>query len=787
MKIFSFLFFVFCCLPAFCGSASCLPGPDQDSVRLRMRKPVEYRTGEDQLLQYFLDARRPKVALVLCGGGAKGAAHIGVLKVLEEMKVPIDMIVGTSMGAIIGGMYSMGYTANEMDTIISRLDWNFLLSDNTERRDASFRSKMMDERFLIQIPFYTIRPDRGDKSKDSPATQLPGGIVNGQNVLNLLNGLAVGYQDSIKFRDLPIPFACMATDLSTGEEVLLEEGYLPLALRASMAIPGFFSPVTLNGKVLVDGGVVNNFPVDVARKLGADIVIGVDVQNALAESDQLKSIDQVFMQLVGLVGNETYLKNVKETDIYIKPDVEGFTTFSFSKPDIDSLIVNGYKAAGEKRNELRFLADRMRNYGKGIPRLQAPKAREIAKDTFVFAQIEMRGIPEKDGRWLLRQVRLKENTKVSGQDINRAISIFSGTNAFSSVRYYIQSGEIQSGEGGRQDKLIIEFKKGPSNIFGFGARFDSEEAAALLVYLGVNTNNLYGSKWNVGGRLSYNPYGRLGYTYVFRDFPRFDMEYMFKSTDMNIYKNGENNNSISFYYNRIDMSLANRYLRNFDFQLGVRFESFNFTSILSSAPEDQIELKGQSYLSYYLNARMDDRDSKYFPTDGMYFDAGASYYHTNFHKPFDPFATLSLGIGGAVKAADRFVILPALYTRVLIGKNDPLPYRNFLGGSEPGRYLEQQIPFIGINYAEELGNSIAVLRTDFRVRMGAKNHYLYGMANYARSGKNFGNIFDSGGQGLWGVGLKYAYSTRLGPVGMNVHWSDYNKKVGVYINLGYYF
>ena len=305
--------------------------------------------------------KKIQVALVLCGGGAKGMAHIGVIKKLEEVGIRPDMVLGTSIGALVGGLYAMGYNSAQIDSIVSTADWKYLLSDNIKRADLGFSKKMDEEKFFLNVPLDDLRGEI-IKTKDSTKSEskgvfsLPGGFVSGNNVLNLLNGLAIGYQDSIDFNKLPIPYACIATNLATGEEVVLDHGYLPLAMRASMAIPGFFSPVTIDGNVLVDGGVVNNFPVDVARRKGANIVIGVDVQTDLANAEELKGIDAVLMQLISLMGNDKFEENKKNTDIYLHPDVQKFGVLSFNREAVAELLANGYRAADEKDAELRALA-----------------------------------------------------------------------------------------------------------------------------------------------------------------------------------------------------------------------------------------------------------------------------------------------------------------------------------------------------------------------------------------------------------------------------------------------
>lgn len=204
------------------------------------------------------DEIRPKIGLVLSGGGAKGVAHIGVLKVLEEAEIPIDYICGTSMGAIIGGLYSIGYHAEELDSMVRSQDWIFLLTDQIARPYQSFNSKYEKEHFLIKVPL-------GNNKKIST----PSGIVKGQGILNKFTSLTIGYHQLDSFADLPIPFACVAGDLTSGKEIVIKKGNLPLAMRTSMAVPGVFQPVYRDGMVLVDGGIFNNFPVDVAKEMGS--------------------------------------------------------------------------------------------------------------------------------------------------------------------------------------------------------------------------------------------------------------------------------------------------------------------------------------------------------------------------------------------------------------------------------------------------------------------------------------------------------------------------------------
>ena len=200
---------------------------------------------------------RPKVAVVLSGGGAKGTAHIGALKVIEEAGIPIDYVVGTSMGAIVGGLYSIGYTPQQLDSMVNAQNWKFLLSDAPNPKDVLLDDRLKSERYVLSIPF----------SLKSAAVS-DAGIIKGKNLARLFSTLTEGYQDSVDFSRLPIPFACVSENLVNGSEVVFHEGILATSMRSSMSIPGVFAPVDLDGMVLVDGGMVNNYPVDVALAMG---------------------------------------------------------------------------------------------------------------------------------------------------------------------------------------------------------------------------------------------------------------------------------------------------------------------------------------------------------------------------------------------------------------------------------------------------------------------------------------------------------------------------------------
>lgn len=267
---------------------------------------------------------RPRVGLVLSGGGARGAAHVGVLRVLEELRVPIDAIAGTSIGAIVGGLYAEGMSPDEIAQAISNVDWSDAFSDAPERADRSFRRKRDDESFVVKRRL----------GFDGRRLSLPPGYQEGQRLQLLLDAYTLRAAQIDDFDRLPIPFRAIATDIVSGEQVILSRGRLAAALRASMSIPAFFAPAAFEGRFLVDGGVVNNLPVDVVRAMGVDIVIAVDVSSPLLNREDVSSIYGVTVQLSSILT----MSNVKAqkallapTDVLIEPELGTISTLSIDR------------------------------------------------------------------------------------------------------------------------------------------------------------------------------------------------------------------------------------------------------------------------------------------------------------------------------------------------------------------------------------------------------------------------------------------------------------------------
>ncbi len=308
---------------------------------------------------------RPRIGLALSGGGARGAAHVGLLKVLERERIPIDYIAGTSMGSIVGGMYASGLSPEEIERQLIAVDWDDVFDDKIDRRNRSFRRKTDDRLWLAsgKIGF-----------KDGDVT-LPAGLVQGQKINQLLISLTLPVAEVESFDDLPIPFRAVAADIQTGETVVLDSGRLPKAIRASMSIPAVMTPVPWEGRNLVDGGIASNLPIEIVRDMGADIVIAVDISTPLSDEDVSTSLLDITGQLTGLLTRrnvEAEIATLTEEDILLEPDLGDITTGDFHR--IAEAIPTGATSAEENLAQLQRLALDEAAFAEHVAARQMPSA-----------------------------------------------------------------------------------------------------------------------------------------------------------------------------------------------------------------------------------------------------------------------------------------------------------------------------------------------------------------------------------------------------------------------------
>lgn len=709
--------------------------------------------------------QRKKVGVVLSGGGAKGMAHIGALKVINEIGIPIDYIVGTSMGAIIGGLYAIGYTPEQLDSMVRKQNWQFLLSDHVERRDMNLMEREAEETYVISVPF----------SKNA-IKEVTGGLIKGHNIDNLFSELTLGYHDSINFDKLPIPFACVSENLVKGEEHVFHQGVLSTAMRASMAIPGVFTPVRLNEMVLIDGGVVNNYPVDVARQMGADVIIGVDVQSELRPADELNNAGTILAQLVELMGQDKYLENLNNTNVHIKVNVKGYSAASFNHTAIDTLIVRGTQAADSQRNALMQLKEQI-----GLTPDFRPESRtgyQAVKNIYI-QNVIFNGLEENDEDWIIKRCNLKENAYNTIEQIEKATSIIRANTNYSSVTY-----KLTQNEEGIYNLSYTLNKKQESRI-NIGVRFDSEEIASLLVNVRTTLRRNVPAYVSATARLG-KQYGcQLAYAFEPSPLTSFGLSYRFMSHDIDYYQQGRRSFNSTFRHHTAEFSYKNVWLRNVQFGIGIRYEQYNYGKFLHQS-SSSLNPDKEPFFTYVANMNYDTYDKAYFPSRGVKFNGTYTLYTDNLvkYKGRTPFSGILGNFEGVIPVTRRFSILPSVNGRILIGRNIPYTKMNIMGGDVMEQYLPYQLPFVGIDRVELMKNSLFIGGVKLRQRMGAI-HYLTLAGNYALSSNKIENILKE--EKMFGCAITYGVNSIFGPLEATLNYTDKSSKLGFYINLGYKF
>lgn len=767
------------------------------------------------------ETTRPKVGLVLSGGGAKGAAHIGVLKYIEEAGIPIDYIAGTSMGSIVGGMYALGYSSEEILELLSGLDWERLISNNVDRKSISFSEKKEKSTQIITIPF-SVTPNEKDIQSKSFRNSLPQGIVSGDNLINLFNSLAVGYSDPISFDELPIPFICIATNLINGEADVLDNGEFTKSLRASMAIPILFDPIRINNTLYVDGGLVSNFPAEQCRAMGADYIIGVSMSPGLEDDPKnLSSILSQVKQLKEIITDKDFSNYHQLCDIFISPDLKGVGMLSFNAESVARVTQSGYEAALAQEETFRALKEKI--YGGAEPEPQSKtattkkKALNIIKNRVLVSSIELNGVDKDIERWMHRASKIKVGDSICKADIDAVVSVYYGTGAYDSITYTLH--EDASTPNGYI--LRFHFVEKPAHDIGLGFRFDTQDMLSLLLHCGYNSNRISGFKADMAAKLGGNQWLNLKLSYGNLLYPRINFSYHFRNSELDVYDMDKLQVNEKFLQHKFRLFLSENYSRTFSIGLGLEAEMIKNRKVMYALYDtSDKDYKSVNTLGAFAYLHFDNLNQSRFATRGV----KGSIDFTWRDQLFTTKSIESLKFGSLVASFEsyipvvenRFVIIPQLYASMLFGKGavngstegwnpmfkGPVPMypcmNNVIGGTEMGRYIDQQLPFIGVNKISFAFNNIAILRADFRVRI-FRSHYITAMFNYARSSVDLQNFFKQRDTLVWGdmysynasnwigAGIRYSINTKIGPISLDISSSNISRKVNLYFSLGHYF
>ncbi len=729
--------------------------------------------------------QEPKIGLVLSGGGAKGLAHIGVLKVLEEEGIVPDYITGTSMGSIIGGLYAAGYSSHELDSIVRNVNWNLLLSDEIPLSMVLTHEKEDYSRYLAE---FNITPD---------GLEIPTGLIRGQQIHSLLTGLTWHVAHIKSFDNLPIPFRCVAADLISGSQYIFKNGNLATAMRASMSIPTVFSPVKLDSMLLVDGGVLNNFPVKLCKEMGADIVIGVNVAfKAEPEEDKLNSFAGILMASATLRGNVSTREAISQTDLLISPNLTDFNTGSFY--DAAKIIDLGEEAARQKIAEIQKLKDTTQN------RINKPVEFEEKQNKKIrISKITTNGLTNINKQFLLGMLDIQPGDTISPDIMDERLKKAMGTRHFANITYCVDT--LDNGY-----LVAFNIEESKQAKAKFAVHYDNEYKAGLLSNLTIR--NFFGktSRTSLTADISEAPEFKisqinfLGETQVMAA----KMEFLYEQNKFPVYlDNGSKYGSFRHHYLTANTGFMTTLGTKWQMDAHVQYaksvlqNESGFSDIFYAG----VENFGNSLVSTNLDFTFSSVDSRYFPERGV--NLGL-YYRLNLdiqthykgsgqgkdlvepmtRVPFNNYFSTGGNYHKYFPISQRFNIGLRLSGEF---KSREAPFLNmtYIGGI-PFNGRSNEVHFIGYSFREKLAENYGLGELNLRFRIHEKIHIsalgsaLYSTNNLPEEIEPIG--IDKTKQ-VFGYGMTAAYDSFLGPLLIGAGSNHTDNRLRWFFNFGFNF
>lgn len=711
-----------------------------------------------------------KLGLVLSGGGAKGIAQIGALKVLEEAGIQPDIITGTSIGSIVGSLYALGYNADSLISLARSANWFDYFNDNLLRSFIPAEELIHTDRTVLSFPIV-----KGQ-------IELPKGVVQGKKLDIFLSEITLPANQYASFDEFPIPFRAIATDFETGKAVVLKDGLLKDAIRASMSIPSIFEPVLLDSTLLIDGGWVRNLPVQDAIQMGADFTIAIDVGGLLYKKEEVSSLLDILNQSgsYGIAENNSY--QVDLADVVIRPAIDDYTTLGFDR--IDSLLLLGEKAA---RKMLPFLKKRLEQIG------WKPEQRQIESPTLIdykilIKKVSISGTSEEQSAALLRVLSFSPQRAYSLSDIDQALKQLLGTRFVRKTDY-----QLEEMEGGYHLKLRVTPQDG--NFVNLGANYDINQKSGLLLNLVLRNQLIAGDKLHLDLRLSEFPSLWADYLLRFSSKSRLGVRL---SGLAHLYPGltYENNKKIDEfqihrYSWRLDVFASSA--RAMSASLGVGMERFSKNENFFNPDTEEIKL---FQFNNYLNFFWDTYDRKHFPTKGSLFELEARLAITGrLTRPFESFIRNEPVQGVAKFSFSKVFPLRSKLHVQWYNEAGTLSLNegNILQSFFLGRDLEQSQThtyFAGLRYMEQPATSfyLSGLKFQYEPLPNIFASWYFNVGEFQVEEIKLGEQILAADRGLlWGTSLELGWLTLAGPVKFATEYNMGNGVISFYLHLGHYF
>ena len=685
-----------------------------------------------------------RVGLVLSGGTARGLAHIGVLKVLEEEKVPVEYVTGTSMGSIIGGLYSIGYTPDEIEKIASEMDWISLFNDSIERKDKGISRNLIEDRNTMVLPMEKFIP------------KIPSEAVGGKSASEPLNNLFFGILEVNDFKKFPKKFALVATDLNTGEGVMIDRGSIATAVRSSLSIPSVFNPVQDGERLYVDGGVVRNLPVQDVKVLGADYTIGINVGEGFSKRDPEKlNIAGVISDSMTIAGRQEVERQIRMLDLYMTPNLEKIESYDFGK--VKEIIAAGEKVARDNIESIRKLSNPEK-----FAELEEKRRefRKTWKDEYDIKYVEIRGNKKYEKKYFNKYLP-KNLGMMKKSDMEKIVNELYGNGDFSTVYYEVKN----------NDTLVINVQEKAGDYLTLSGNVNNEDMATVTVGIqGNKTINNADTRYRLNGIIA-NEYGvnGSGIMAIGKDnrvlfIGNFDFR---KDIIKNQYYAG---NKYEFNNRRFKagVGLGMEISKNTLLLLGGGYEISHVKGHMDEKESAKIRFP-------YLEASLtqDSRDSIAFPTKGTYLKAE----YTVANSKNAEFNALYAKAEVNIPLGKNLTLTPGVAYITSDGEKVPETYRPKMGGFQEGYY---SLAFDGIPADKIRGNSIFVGKINMQYKF-SKIIFVGANASFATvSDKSYS--FGKEKKESYGLGL--GVRTPLGPGYVGVAKSP-GEDVRYFLNFGY--
>ncbi len=733
------------------------------------------------LLPCFLMAqKRPQVGLVLSGGGAKGFAHVGVLEILDSLEIPIDMVSGTSMGAIVGGLYAIGYSGDQIDSVVRNTYWSEVLSNEPQRLYRPFSARSLEDRYLLRVGFSDFKP------------LTPSGFINGQKIYTTLMFLIQGYHGQQDFLKFPRKFICVATELNNGYERVFTKGHLVDAMRASMAIPSVFKPYIIDGKFHLDGGIVNNFPSDKLAEQGAAIIIGVDVQTTFSDTISRPNLTRIIEKTSMYKNFQTTLERELLCDLIVRPDMTGFSVGDFESNA--AIIEAGKNAARAMIPELLAIKKKLDRYKIAAPPTYRPLPKVIA-----IKAVGVAGLQKVDKATVIGILDVRAESEVAVQTLENNLKFLYGTGLFEQVWY-----ELLPAANGKFDLIVKVQETDYNGSINLGLRYDPDFRIGILINLNRKNLLFRGGQFNLDMVLGETPRYLLDYHFNRGALPGFGISSQGISSNFSFFSGGSFQGLAG--HDDITTKLYWQATTKSEHQvggfMGYQFAGMNFSRLPSLREELKVgELEPR--FSHFLFGgfyRFDRMNKSTFPTKGTAAEIEVKFVdgirNTASAENGPIFLNISWNYQRAKEFAPGWTVLPSFRGALVLLNDATLPYKAFLGGLGQN-YFNNQIPMLGMRY-RELGtyqpfetpldffqNSAVLAGLEIRWQP-IKNLYTSAIAQVGGVG-NRPLDFVEKPEYFLGYGLRASYNTVAGPLEITVHRSSAINRTLVYFNYGFWF